>query len=372
MKANVFLFSVLIFFSSCGGKQVNSQTSHAGGYNGATTLYVNIEGHAYDKLSIVVRTTDGHDTIPGKPDGDNGYDFSIPQEVYSQHQYMRMVVLSDGGETNEIEMLLSLNGDSAIIKNFSVSEGDPRLYLEYKNTRKEYSKYIDLYAIIRSDTMLQAVARAQDIGFSMYAENLVDITKVSDLVKEYPGSHYLLSELNNVKGAYKKRTVTKLFNSFSDALQSSPFGCKIKEYLDTASRFENLHLLAMDEKSFEPVIVTPDKYHLVIIASSTCRPCIAEIPLLKKIYADLSSKLEMTYISLDNKKRFPQWRKLLKDTGITWRSLFAANDYYAVNEKYYVKGMPHVTLVHPNGYMDVIDVRDDGEKEELYALILNK
>lgn len=41
---------------------------------------------------------------------------------------------------------------------------------------------------------------------------------------------------------------------------------------------------------------------------------------------------------------------------------------FEVKEKYFVTGIPHNILVHPNGDMEVVDVRNEADLKMVYAL----
>ena len=88
----------------------------------------------------------------------------------------------------------------------------------------------------------------------------------------------------------------------------------------------------------------------------------------KKIYADLGDKLIMTYISIDDEKGESKWLQLLKEHEILWRSLFTREKVGEIRDLYSVGVIPNVILIHPNGKMEHIDVREEEQLAKLYRL----
>ena len=77
----------------------------------------------------------------------------------------------------------------------------------------------------------------------------------------------------------------------------------------------------------------------------------------------------LTYISIDDTKGVEAFKKLLQKNNIAWRTLFAYRDVIKIKEKYFIEGIPHNILIHPNQDMEKIDVRKEEARLKLYAIL---
>ena len=208
-----------------------------------------------------------------------------------------------------------------------------------------------------------------DVDSLQYDE---EVAKFINLVKTYPDSHALIGNLqNNLRIYQSKSDVQKVFDCFSQENKNSFFGKKINEYLTNIPSFdfENSILKTWDTGQSEAIVIDSTKYNLVVFSASWCVHCHKLIPVLKSIYADLSNKLAITYISVDEIEKIDNWRSLMEKENIPWRSLLAADDLEKIIDKYNVwAGIPHAMLVYPAGYFEAIDVRNEFDKERLYSL----
>ena len=201
-----------------------------------------------------------------------------------------------------------------------------------------------------------------------YSQYDAELEEYMDLVKKYPDSHCLIQTLDCSLQFFKsKNDVQKVFDCFSQDNKNSFFGKRVNRYL-TDNYFKNSILKTWDTGKSEAIVIDSTKYNLIIFSFTGCRPCIEEIPILKQIYEDLSDKLDMTYVSIDNSKTADEWRKLMRKENIPWRSLLAEDDVDNIIEKYHVFGVPYCLFVHPGGFMEAIDVRNNEDKDKLYSL----
>jgi thiol-disulfide isomerase/thioredoxin len=190
------------------------------------------------------------------------------------------------------------------------------------------------------------------------------------LVKKYPDSRYLISGLANNLTKYRSvDDVKKMYDLFSQKHKSTAWAKKIELFI--GGKFENSLLSTLDQKSQENVIQDQSKFNLIVFTASWCRPCLEEIPLLKEIHNDLGKNLIMIYISIDEQKDIPAFKKVITEYDIPWRSLLAYEDNKKIKEKYFVNGIPHCILVYPDGNMENIDIRYPDKRTKLYERINN-
>jgi len=205
-----------------------------------------------------------------------------------------------------------------------------------------------------------------DVDSSHYT---TEMNKYIDLVKKYPDSHSLIVMLESRLNIFKsKKDVQIIFDCFSQENKNSYYGKRISQYL-ADNYFKNSILKVWNADKDEAIVTDSTKFNLIIFSASWCSPCIEEIPILKKMYKDLSDKLDMTYVSIDEAKTINNWRQLMKKENILWRSVLAESDIENIREKYHVFGVPYCLFVHPDGFMEPMDVRNTNELNYLYETV---
>jgi thiol-disulfide isomerase/thioredoxin len=204
----------------------------------------------------------------------------------------------------------------------------------------------------------------EDKGYS-YQDYL---SEYYSIVSKYPESQYLAISLFSTFNRYKsKDDLAKIFSLFSPQIKESIWGQRINNFL-TINKFTNRLLPECNSGKEEPIIRDSNKYTLVLFSASWCGPCRKQIPNLKEIYKDLSGKLDMVYVSIDEQKTVEAWKKLMSSEKIPWRSLLAAKELNSVKQQYFLFG-PADILVKPNGEMEKINFYDPAEKEKLYKIV---
>jgi thiol-disulfide isomerase/thioredoxin len=194
------------------------------------------------------------------------------------------------------------------------------------------------------------------------------INRFAKTVQKYPDSHSLIRILYCLKDQYQSReNVQKIYDNFSDKQKQSYFGVEVEKFLSYIY-IKITSLPAWDTEILEPIIKDSSKTNLVIFSTSWCAPCIAEIPILKKIAEDLSDTIEMVYISMDETTTVDAWKKLMIDKEITWRSVLAANNLKDVREQFSHPELPTVLLVYPDGKFEKIEVRYNASLKKLYEI----
>lgn len=109
-----------------------------------------------------------------------------------------------------------------------------------------------------------------------------------------------------------------------------------------------------------------NKCVLIDFWASWCKPCMEEMPNLKKIYAAYKSKgLEIIGVSEDDDKN--AWLDAVRKTGMNWVQL--ADDQKVAAEIYAVKAIPHTVLLNKDGIVIAKDLRGK-ELEDKIAEIL--
>lgn len=210
-------------------------------------------------------------------------------------------------------------------------------------------------------------------------EHYEKVMKIYDSITHiYPDSKYLISNVASSLNRFKSiDDIKKIYNNFSEENKSSFFGETISNYIQRVHNlltlsFVNISLPNATTNKLEPIIQNPTKFNLVVFSASWCAPCHKLIPLLKEIYNDLNKNLDLVYVSLDESKTVENWKKLLKEETIPWRSLMAVDNLKEIIDKYNASAIPRILLVYPDQSVEIIDIRVKDELEKLYQLTQQK
>jgi thiol-disulfide isomerase/thioredoxin len=93
------------------------------------------------------------------------------------------------------------------------------------------------------------------------------------------------------------------------------------------------------------------KYVYIDVWATWCGPCRREIPSLQKVEEEYKGKnIEFVSLSIDQKKDYEKWRKMVEEKSLGGIQLFADNDWNSQFVKdYAIEGIPRFILVDPNG-----------------------
>lgn len=354
------------------------------------TLKVEIEGIHYDSLFIYdLREIADRTKIRGTETSTDIWTFQIPDSVY--HKLPQFVILPrtfnfETSLSSNIRFVSQLNNNDTCFTDLLNFEGqETYIKAKYKSTftidsirgtiqlpNKQFKNHVWMKVKIDileayCDSTSDIHVRMIDPFFSMFLD-LKDqydyegfINHYIDLAQKYPDSRYLLINLAEYLDSYKSiNDVEKIYGALSSKYKNTIWGKTIQRYL--SGRFENTELKLPGNEGFEPIIQDSTKYNLIVFSASWCRPCHELIPLLKDIYNKSKGKMEITYISLDEKETIPNWKVLMEKEKIPWRSLLADEKLDCVRKAYYVRAIPHAILVMPSMSKVIIDVRKDEDK----------
>lgn len=190
----------------------------------------------------------------------------------------------------------------------------------YSNAKIKEEKYVLKY-ILRNPTQFSNLIAVQSLNKDRNKE--VYLMVDSNLMATYPTSEDVLK-----------------FNSIIKQMYSQVIGQKAP----------NFNLLDVNNK---PVSLSDfeGKYILLDFWATWCRPCIAEIPTLKKIKEELGSdNFEIISICIDrnNEGSISTWKTINEKYQTNWIQLYDA-DGMATAKKYDIKQFPTLLIVGPDG-----------------------
>jgi len=291
---------------------------------------------------------------------------------------------------NQIEFLGAIQGDTlrGFYINFEKDEQLIQLKMKYDHTdlfvNKQYDEslkktviieeYDEDYFLIDSISNQYLKENMADLFFGFfrseggYEGNLADMVSK---IKKNPNSMYYLTRLAATTNFYRtKSDLEKLYHLFSDEMQHSYFGQIIYNNFSTFD-IANISLTNCDTKKEERIVENPDKYTLLIFSASWCGPCRKKIPMLKKIYKEMSKTLDMVYITIDDEKMLPQWEKLMRTENIPWRSL-SLNNNKELKDAWNIGAIPDYILINPDWKARKISLNDENDINILYSFVLNR
>ena len=380
----MFLLFLFIFSFHC------QQVSNA--QEKTNTINIHFDGKDYKNLELII-VMDGGSKIRFAGQLENGKDwtFKYPDSIYNMHRFMRI-----GGTSNvdtvseEIEFKTVINNNSSRGYNFKQGISNIKavylksginIHVPYMNEVGNGTVYktrcFDEFLVeTQSDREFLSSIEKFVCGYSFfdgYNPNQLSyedqLKSYINLTKKYPDSYSLVYDLATCLTRYGSRSdVEKVYNFFSDKIKRTYWGEKIDHYIKNYV-FSNSVLPVWDAERSEPIIKDNSKYNLIVFSASWCAPCHKMIPVLKEVYKDLTGKLDMVYVSLDEPETVEDWKLLMKKEEIPWRSVLAIKDVKGIKVKYTVQGIPLSLLVHPNGYTEIIDLRKKDDKEKLYRLV---
>jgi thiol-disulfide isomerase/thioredoxin len=373
------LFFCVLLLSGQGAKMIHKKSPEKD-----HILNVNIEGKKYDRLSLRVGLGHGEKifVMEGQSKNKQNWTFSCPDSLYEKHKYMFLFIKEADSIIHRISFRVLFNKDTLKFGDLEFKKKSGIINLQYLNTlilekRPETSnKTMIMDAFWLNDPIdpqLMALGRCITSGYSMFSYDTLTneqrFQKYLRLTKEFPDSHYAVSTLSATMTRYQsKEDVQKIFSCFTKETQNSSFGKKIVAYL-TDRKFKNSVLPSWNDGSDESIVKDTSKYTLVLFSASWCAPCHVQIPFLRDIYKDYAGKLDMVYVSIDEKETVANWKKMMIDQHIPWRSLLAVDKVKEIKEKYFVEGIPYSILVYPGGSMEKIDVRQKESVDKLNKIL---
>lgn len=347
------------------------------------TLKIKIEGMKYDQLCLRIGLDNGKLlAIDGQSENKKDWTFSYPDSVYERMKYKFLFVKDPDSVMHRLAFKVMSNSDTLKFGELSFERNHSVINLQYEKTtitakswqshNKTYRS--DLFSVKDPvDHQLLAVGKCITSSYSMFdSESLTyeqNFQNYINLTKEFPYAEFGIATLSQTLTRYKsKEDVRKIFSCFNYEMQNSFHGKRISAYINDQT-FKNSVLRSWNSDENELIVKDTSKYTLVLFSASWCAPCHELIPILKEIYKDHMNKLDMVYVSLDEPATVENWKKMMKEEHIPWRSLIAVDEVKKIRDKYFVEGVPYSILVYPGGHMEKLNVRYKEEVEKLYKML---
>lgn len=381
LKKRICNLACCVLFALCVHSQNVEPDSIKANKTEQSIFELELKGVEYEKLQLIVFDNNFKvGVINGTKTDIYHWKFTYPDSLYQTNTYMQLFIPT--GDKMKLHIanlnLLSQQGDTIKRGGFNISPN--RKYRAFKYAQKTVKSFqfyggkdvtFDNFIVSEenlSDFSLGALSPFRMIDKTDTLNYQSDLERFVTLVKENNNSHFLLSRLRtSLLYIDSKEDVALVYTLFSDEMKKSTFGKQIKQYL-AAKEFVNMKLANSDSGMDESILSNNHNYALVVFSASWCGPCHKQIPLLKKVYKDLSPSVEFVYISVDEAKTVEGWKQVVRDESIPWRSLLASDQLEKVKSTYFVESIPFSYLVYPDKTFETIDIRQEVDRRKLYGL----
>lgn len=211
------------------------------------------------------------------------------------------------------------------------------------------------YKIV-AGTETKALFRTQMMQFGYLDANVTkrsnQLKEYVSVIKEYPNSHYLLTQVDANKAVVKKGELKAMLSQFSESLLATdPVGKKLAAYLANKKdevQIPNFTLPAPDGKTLNLFDATA-KINMVVVWASWCGPCRQEIPALKQLNTLFGGKgLTITSVSIDEDNT--AWLQAIKQEKMPWKQLLVPKQKKdSFNTALEVGSIPYVLFLDDKG-----------------------
>ena len=175
----------------------------------------------------------------------------------------------------------------------------------------------------------------------------------ADIIKKFPNSIALLSQLDFQKKALGDKDLKALLGEFDKSVHQSGTYKQLTEYISYQNNDKNsfpseVTLYRPDLTEMRSVI-DDKKYNLVVFWASWCGPCRKEIPQIRNLHEEYSNKLNIVSISVDEKD--DAWHKALdaEKMSLTQALLKRDKTYIKFDKKFGLNAIPLWVLFDQKG-----------------------
>jgi len=359
---------MLALLSSCTSKISNESVKEH-------TVYMNIEGIKFDSIHANLAIPGKRVIYSLKTDDYINWSFQIPDSIFTQF----FLLTFKGFETNQEPCIFIFGRTESIHLNTILTSNENNIHINILYIDKYVNKF-DGGELYEANFKIKEKGTDPEILLSLnfydkyfaWGDGTLDYEEIVDnyqkLVTEYPDSYALAKVVKMLIDWFKLEDLEKLYNLFSDKIKVSDQGMYLKDYIEQKrnfTKFDNIQLPNWETEKLEYIIQDTAKSCLVVFSASWCGPCHKQIPLLKEIYNQYNSELDIVYVSTDKKETMDAWKKLMKNEEIPWRSVLAGYENGEISKKYFISSIPHTYLVNPDGSFEEFDVRDKENQERL-------
>jgi thiol-disulfide isomerase/thioredoxin len=330
-KFGLLFLSLTLLFSCAENQHPKDYISFAGTLKNTQDTVLYITGFGIKKQIKINADGSFSDSLKvAKPDF---YTLAAPRSgrayVYLENGYD----LKLNGDSNEFYRSFQYEGNSP------GAQGNNFLIDQFKLGQTAGSK--------REFVILEKEAFQKKID---YFKNGMD-----SLVKLYPDANTkLLEQVNGQNQAFFKSMEENYDKMHAAVLEEEKAYAKLRAG-NPAPDFKNYEDYKGGTKSLKDF---RGNYVYIDIWATWCRPCLAQIPYLKKLEKEFEGKnISFVSISTDDDRRsqgswekaHTKWKKMVKDRNMSGIQLWAGKDKQRFSTEYMANTIPRFVLIDPEG-----------------------
>ncbi|MEL7238295.1 MAG: TlpA disulfide reductase family protein, partial [Planctomycetota bacterium] len=183
----------------------------------------------------------------------------------------------------------------------------------------------------------------------------------------------LLAELSMMtEGDESKQYVSMLLEHHPD----HPSAAQAKQQMELADKIgQPFELSFTDVISGDEISVQDDLRGKVVVIdfwATWCGPCIAEMPKMKKLYAEYKDKgVEFIGVSLDDANAKDKLVEMIKEDDLSWKHYFQGNGWASeFSQSWGISGIPTLFIIDADGKLVSMQAR--GQLETMIPELLEK
>lgn len=301
----------------------------------------------------------------------NTWAFQLPDSLLDSHYGIRLEV------KDSIYHRLSFgfaDGGKNIVE-FSIDKCDKVFTAEYAHSDtlrnvaffRNQDVVFDTWEMKDPTMEMQACRELIPVGYGIKDSPKALETYLS-VIEKYADTHYCAAQLYSKLHFFAdKEAAGRAYRLLSEKRRKEYFGRKIHRYL-FLEQFPDIQLPTTIGGESKALSLLPDGYTLVVFGSSWCKPCLAEIPILRRIDERLSGHpFRILLISMDEAHTVENWQARIKEQSLPWISYLGYARIEEIKDLYTIQAYPTSYLVFPDKTFIQIDVRK--EESRLYNLI---
>lgn len=170
--------------------------------------------------------------------------------------------------------------------------------------------------------------------------------------KDIEGLSLILPDLMGLIGTRNRPAeIEMIFNLLPDSLREGIYGKQVQKFLDQSNKIKigqeiDFSFKAIDSNQYS-IKEFQGKYVLLLYWATWCGPCLAKIPMLKDIYNQYSTELEIVSISVD--KDIVKLKSKLEQLNMPWINIHYLQNSIDLIELFFVGPIPYSVLLSKNG-----------------------
>ncbi|HRE78080.1 MAG TPA: TlpA disulfide reductase family protein [Flavobacterium sp.] len=236
-------------------------------------------------------------------------------------------------------------------REFKASESFPKVGDDFSLDNEELFKFSNSYRNLSGSHFSEKMYAEADSTKTPIEKGFATLKTIKSKLIQSEMVKNMMYELNgttpNLEAVYKEMLSYSIDEEYKDKLTEKFEILKniAKGLPSPTFDYENINGGKTSLESLK------GKFVYIDVWATWCGPCIGEIPALKEVEKEYHGKnIEFVSISIDDKKDYEKWKKMVADKELKGIQLFADNDWKSDFVKNYaIDGIPRFILLDTEG-----------------------